>query len=94
MEQKDYQKALDDLTNVPTGNGFVGDFSKYRWALLALQYLVGKENAMPIKKDLVCPNETCRKDLEVFTDSGYYKLPRCPYCGQRLDWSEDNEKHK
>ena len=79
---KDYQKMLDTLTNVPTGNGFVGDFSKYRESLLSLQELVDKEKPeKPIEEGchFVCPN--CKK---AFVE----KPERCPHCGQRLDWGE------
>ena len=81
---KDYQKMLDTLTNVPTGNGFVGDFSKYRESLLSLQELVDKEKPMKVVpfvnfwgyKGFQCPK--CGKAI----NGGDY----CPHCGQHLDW--------
>ena len=93
---KDYQKMLDTLTNVPTGNGFVGDFSKYRESLLSLQELVDKEKPMKIDSRYEsdgtedgsieiakCP--LCGK--EVWNDCSCFEKPDyCPHCGKHLDW--------
>lgn len=84
---KDYQKMLDTLTNVPTGNGFVGDFSKYRESLLSLQELVDKEKPMkPLPSDKpnkvqewFCPR--CKAQVYPYPHYDY-----CPECGQHLDW--------
>jgi hypothetical protein len=95
-EKKDYQSSLDTLVNVPTGDGFVGDFSKYRKAITDLQRIVDKEKPMKViyKVTLWSKHECPKCHESIDCDDDYYNwhMNYCPHCGQRLDWKGEEKK--
>ena len=86
-----YQEALDNLIKIETERTFkrIGTF--FHPNCDTLQELVDKETPKKIVQkqvkhwiDYHCPscNHKLRRDTQ-------YKY--CPHCGQKLDWSEENE---
>lgn len=39
-----------------------------------------------------CPNSKCNHYIHLFYDLVLYR--NCPWCGQKLDWSKENEKRR
>lgn len=79
-----YQDALNSLNP-----NYIGE-QEYSWrkADEILQELVDKETPMKVTNihvdEWYCPN--CFQEIGT---SSHYK--RCPECGQKLDWSNENE---
>lgn len=97
MEDK-YQDALDTLVNVPTGDGFVGDYIKYRKAINDLQELVWKSKPAMPRVDMNASGfcyeyccSACGHDLCAVNSEDRPKY--CPNCGARIDWGMEENKH-
>ena len=82
-----YQEALDNLKSLevfPEENIYVADFGEVD----ILQELVDKETPMKVIKHL---NNfyRCENCDELFQNFHYQNY--CPNCGQKLDWSVEDE---